>query len=111
MPPRGTKLACTLKSTDGAIASFHAYAGEQPGTSSRVEPIVWNRATDKPVQEGAFIVIGDMGMTGQVFVMNQKQWSAITDAKLEMSFYGAILWGKSPFKVIEEAERMLKRAK
>jgi hypothetical protein len=61
------------------------------------------------VVKGAFSVIGDMGMTGQVVVVNQDQWRALAQAKLENFFYGAILWGKNPFKVIEDAQTMLKR--
>ena len=33
----------------------------------------------------------------------------LTAAKVENFFYAAILWGKSPFKVIEDAQFMLKR--
>ena len=43
--------------------------------------------------------------------MEQYQWRALADAKLETFFYGAILWGKSPFRVIEDAQLMLKRGK
>jgi hypothetical protein len=50
-------------------------------------------------------------MTGQVILVNQYQWAALNQAKLESFFYGAILWGKSPFKVIEDAETMVKRGK
>jgi hypothetical protein len=56
-------------------------------------------------------VIGDLGMTGQVILVNQYQWRALTEAKLEKFFYAAMLWGKSPFKVIEDAQLMLKRGK
>ncbi|HXZ93744.1 MAG TPA: hypothetical protein VEG36_12785 [Burkholderiales bacterium] len=59
----------------------------------------------------AFSVIGDMGMTGQVVVLNEGQWRALAAAKLESFFYGAILWGKSPFKVIDDANVILKRGK
>src|SRR5687767_361791 len=58
MPPRGNRLACTLRSVDGAQGTFDAYAGEQPGSISRVDPVKWNKRTDKPVLEGAFTVIG-----------------------------------------------------
>jgi len=44
-------------------------------------------------------------------LINQYQWKALQDAKLEKFFYAAMLWGKSPFKVIEDAQMMLKRAK
>ena len=111
MPPRGNRLACTLRSVDGAQGTFDAYVGEQPGSVSRVDPVKWNKPTDKPVLEGAFTVIGDLGMTGQVILVNQYQWRALVDAKLENFFYGAILWGKSPFKVIEDAQTILKRGK
>ena len=111
MPPRGNRLACTLRSVDGAQGTFDAYAGEQAGTVSRVDPVKWNKPTDKPVLEGAFTVIGDLGMTGQVILVNQYQWRALVDARLENFFYGAILWGKSPFKVIEDAQTILKRGK
>ena len=111
MPPRGNRLACTLRSVDGAQGTFDVYPGEQPGSVSKVDPVQWNKPTDKPVLEGAFTVIGDLGMTGQVILVNQYQWRALQDARLENFFYGAILWGKSPFKVIEDAQTMLKRGK
>ena len=111
MPPRGNRLACTLKTVDGVQGSFDAYPGEQPNSIAKVDPVKWSKETDKPVLEGAFTVIGDMGMTGQVILVNQYQWRALTDAKLETFFYGAILWGRSPFKVIEDAQTMLKRGK
>ena len=40
-----------------------------------------------------------------------RQWRDLSDAKLEKFFYAAILWGKSPFKVIEDAKVILKREK
>ncbi len=111
MPPRGSRLACTLKSIDGCQGSFDVTPGEQPGSVASVSEVTWNKPTDKPVQEGAFTVIGDLGMTGQVILVNQYQWRALTEAKLEKFFYGAILWGRSPFKVIEDAKIILKREK
>jgi hypothetical protein len=111
MPPRGSRLACSLRSIDGCHGSFDAYPGEQPGSVSRVDPVKWDKPPQKEVQEGHFTVIGDLGMTGQVILVNQYQWRALTEAKLESFFYGAILWGKSPFKVIEDAQLILKRGK
>lgn len=111
MPPRGSRLACSLRTQDDCHGAYDAYPGEQPGTVSRVDPVRWDKPPAKPVLEGAFTVIGDMGMTGQVILVNQYQWKALEDAKLETFFYGAILWGKSPFKVIEDAQLMLKRPK
>lgn len=111
MPPRGSRLACSLRSEDQCHGSFDAYPGEQPGSVSRVEPVNWDKPPEKPVIEGAFSVIGELGMTGQVILVNQAQWQALTETKLEPFFYGALLWGKSPFKVIEDAQVMLKRKK
>ena len=108
MPPRGTRLACSLRSQDNCSGSFDVFPGEQPGSISRVDPVKWDRPPQKPVLEGHFSVIGELGMTGQVILINQYQWRALTTAKLETFFYGAILWGKSPFKVIEDAQTMLK---
>jgi hypothetical protein len=111
MPPRGSRLACSLRSVDGCQGSFDVLPGEQPGSVSRVDPVKWDKTPEKEVQEGHFTVIGDLGMTGQVILVNQYQWRALTEAKLENFFYGAILWGRSPFKVIEDAQLMLKRGK
>jgi hypothetical protein len=109
MPPRGSRLACSLRSEDGCNGAFDVTPGEQPGSVAQVEAIKWDQPPQKPVVEGTFTVIGDFGMTGQVIVLNQSQWHALTTAKLEQFFYGAILWGKSPFKVIEDAQLMLRR--
>jgi hypothetical protein len=111
MPPRGSRLACSLRSQDGSSGSYDVYPGEQPGSIAKVEPVRWDKPPQKPVQQGAFTIIGDLGMTGQVILVNQYQWQALADAKLEQFFYGAILWGKSPFKVIEDAQMILKRGK
>ncbi len=111
MRPRGSRLACSLRTQDSCHGAYDTYPGEQPGSVARVDPVRWDKAPQKPVLEGAFTVIGDLGMTGQVILVNQYQWKALTDAKLETFFYGAILWGKSPFKVIEDAQIMLKRGK
>lgn len=109
MPPRGQRLACTLRSQDGCMGSYDVHVGEKEGTVSKVEPVRWNKEPQKPVQEGAFTIIGELGMTGQVILVNSYQWKALVDAKLEEFFYGAILWSKSPFKVIEDAQMMAKR--
>jgi hypothetical protein len=113
MPPRGNRLACSVKSVDGAMGSYDVYPGAEPNSIARIDPIKWNKETSGVVQEGAFSVIGEMGMTGQVLLINQYQWRALADAKLENFFYAAVLWGggKSPFKVIEDAQTMLKRGK
>lgn len=109
MPPRGSRLACSLTSADGCNGSYDVHPGEKPGSLAKVEPVRWDKPPQGPVQQGAFSVIGEMGMTGQVVVLKQEQWQVLNDAKLVDFFYGAILWGKSPFKVIEDAKLMLKR--
>ena len=111
MPPRGQRLACTLRSQDGCMGTFDVTVGEKEGSVSNVEPVRWNKEPQKPVQEGAFTIIGELGMTGQVILVNSYQWKALVDAKLENFFFGAILWSKSPSKVIEDAQMMLKRGK
>jgi hypothetical protein len=50
-------------------------------------------------------------MTGQVIVLDAQQWEMLQAAKLEQFFYAAILWGKSPFKVVEDAKMLLRRSK
>jgi hypothetical protein len=109
MPPRGSRLACALRSEDNCHGAFDVTPGEQPGSVARVDPVKWDKPPQKPVAEATFSVIGDFGMTGQVIVLKQAQWHALTETKLEPFFYGAILWGKSPFKVIEDAQLMLRR--
>jgi hypothetical protein len=109
MPPRGNRLACSLRSEDNCQGTFDVTPGEQPGSVAQIDPVKWDRAPQKPVIEGTFTVIGDFGMTGQVILLNQSQWQALTENKLEQFFYAAILWGKSPFKVIEDAQLMMKR--
>jgi len=111
MPPRGSRLACSLRSEDQCHGSFDVTPGEAPGSVARVDPVKWDKPPEKPVVEGAFSIIGELGMTGQVVLVNQAQWHALTETKLEPFFYGALLWGKSPFKVLEDAQVMLKRKK
>jgi len=111
MPPRGSRLACSLKSIDGCQGSFDVTPGEQPNSVAEITPVKWDKPPQKGIQEGAFTVIGDLGMTGQVVLINQYQWKALHDAKLEKFFYAAMLWGRSPFKVIEDAQLILKRGK
>ncbi len=109
MPPRGIRLACSIRSIDGCLGSYDVYPGEEANSIARVEPVKWDRAPQKDIQQGTFTLIGDMGMTGQLILVNSYQWRALADARLENYFYAAILWGRSPFKVIEDAQFMLKR--
>lgn len=83
MPPRGNRLVCTLRTADGAQAIYDVHAGEQPGGVGKIDPVKWNKASDKPVVSASFVIIGDLGLTGKAHQL----------------------------KVVEDALRMLKRAK
>lgn len=110
MPPRGNRLVCTLRTADGAQAIYDVHAGEQPNSVGTIEAAKWNKASDKPVATASFVIIGDLGLTGKAHQLNGEQWRALTLAKLEPFFYGAILWDGNPLKVVEDAMRMLKRS-
>ncbi len=109
MKPRGERLACSLRSLDGSVGAYSVYPGEAPKSVAKIEDVVWNTPPQKDVSEGAFSVIGEMGMTGRILILNTYQWRALSQAKLESHFYGAILWGGNPMKVIEDAQMMAKR--
>ena len=109
MQPRGTRLACSLRTVDGCNGSFSVYPGETPRSIARVDPVSWDRVPEKDTREGAFTIIGEMGMTGSIILLNQSQWHALTKAKLEEPFYAAILWGGNPLKVVDDATLLVKR--
>jgi len=109
MPPRGNRLVCTLRTTDGAQAIYDVHAGEQPNSIGKVDAVKWNKATDKPVVSASFVIIGGLGLTGKAHQLDEQQWRALTLAKLEPFYYGAILWDGNPAKVVEDELRMLKR--
>jgi hypothetical protein len=109
MKPRGERLACSLKTLDGAIGAYSVFPGEAPKSVSKVEDVVWNKPPQKDVMEGAFSVIGEMGMTGTILLLNTYQWRAISQTRLENHFYAAVLWGLNPMKVVEDAQMMAKR--
>ena len=107
--PRGTRVACSMRVGNGANGVYSVYPGAELKSIGSIEPVKWDKDPAGPVVQGVFTIIGEMGMTGQVVVVKQEQWKALNDAQLVDFFYGAILWGKSPFKVIEDAQMMLKR--
>jgi hypothetical protein len=111
MPARGNRLVCTLRTADGAQAIYDVHAGEQPNSVGAVDAIKWNKASDKPVVSASFVIIGDLGLTGKAHQLNEEQWHALTQAKLESFYYGAILWDGNPLKVVEDALKMAKRGK
>ena len=110
MKPRGERLVCSLRTIDGCVGAYSVFPGEAPRSISRIEPVVWDREPTKEVMQGSFSVIGEMGMTGSILLVNTYQWRALKQAKLENFFYAAVLWGGNPLKVVEDAELMAKRA-
>ena len=109
MPPRGQRMACSLRTVDGCVGAFDVFPGEAPKSIAKVGPVQWDREPKQEVQEAAFSVIGDMGMTGHIVRVNQLQWRALTKVKLEEPFYAAILWGGNPLKVLDDAVMLAKR--
>ena len=109
MPPRGQRMACSLRTVDGCVGAYDVFPGEAPKSIAKVEPVKWDREPKHEVLEAAFSVIGDMGMTGHIVRVNQLQWRALTKVKLEEPFYAAILWGGNPLKVLEDATMLAKR--
>jgi hypothetical protein len=109
MPPRGQRLACSLKTLDGCVGAFDVFPGEAPKSISKVGAVQWDRPPTKEVAEAAFSIIGDMGMTGHMVRVNEAQWRSLTKVKLEEPFYAAILWGGNPLKVVEDAVMLAKR--
>jgi hypothetical protein len=109
MKPRGERLACSFKSMDNCIGAASVYPGEEPRSVKKIEDVVWDKPPQKEVMQASFSVIGEMGMTGTILVLNTYQWRALKQAKLESHFYGAVLWGLNPMKVVEDAQMMAKR--
>jgi hypothetical protein len=107
--PRGTRVACSLRSSDGASGLYSAYPGQQSNSIDTVEPVKWDKQPAGPVIQGAFTIIGEMGMTGQVFLLDQAKWEALNSAGLEKHFYAAMLWGGTPLKVVDDALLMTRK--
>jgi hypothetical protein len=107
--PRGSRVACSLRSSDGANCVYSAFPGAQPKTIANVEPVKWDRPPTGPVVQGVFTIIGEMGMTGQVILLDQAKWEALKKANLEQHFYAALLWGGTPLKVVDDALMIAKR--
>jgi hypothetical protein len=108
MAPRGQRLACSLRTIDGCIGTYDAYPGETPKSIAKVDPVKWDKPPEKDVMEAAFSIIAEMGMTGAIIRLNQYQWRALNHVKLTEPFYGMILWGGNPMKVIEDAMMLAK---
>lgn len=109
MNPRGSRLACSLHSIDGCVGTYSAYPGDAPRTVKHVDPVQWDKPAGKDVLQASFSLIGDMGMTGTMLVLNRYQWLALVETRLDEPFYAAIVWGTNPLKVVEDAEMLLNR--
>ena len=109
MKPRGTRLACSLRSSDGCNGVYSVVPGEAPKSLATVEAVKWDREPSGEVVQGAFTVIGEMGMTGQIILLDADKWRALKKTGLEPHFYAAILWGGTPLKVAEDALVMSRR--
>ncbi len=108
MEPRGNRLACALKTIDGCIGTYDAYPGTAPKSVARVDPVKWDKPPQKEVMEASFSIIGDLGMTGAIVRLNQYQWRALNHVKLIEPFYGFMLWGGNPMKVVDDAMMLAK---
>jgi len=107
--PRGTRIACSLRTSDGASGVYSVHPGRSPKSVGEVEPVKWDRQPAGHVVQGAFTIIGEMGMTGQVIMLDQAKWDALKSANLERHFYAAMLWGGAPLKVVDDALLMSRR--
>jgi len=58
--------------------------------------------------EASFSIITDLGMTGAIIRLNQYQWRALNHVKLIEPFYGFMLWGGNPMKVVDDAMMLAK---
>jgi hypothetical protein len=107
--PRGSRVACSLRSSDGASGLFSVYPGTEPKTLDHKDEIKWDKTPTGPVVQGVFTIIGEMGMTGQVILLDQAKWEALQRTKLATHFFVALLWGGLPLKVVDDAVVMAKR--
>ena len=107
--PRGSRVACSLRTSDGANGVYSAFPGAQPKSIGSVEPVKWDKQPTGHVIQGVFTIIGEMGMTGQVILLDQAKWEALQKTELEQHFYAALLWGGTPLKVVDDAVVMSKR--
>ena len=109
MQPRAQRLACLLRTIDGCTGTYSVLPGTEARSLASVETVHWDRPPEKEVQQATFTLIGDMGMTGTLLLLNQYQWRALSTAKLLDPFYTAMLWGGNAHKVVEDADFLAKR--
>ncbi|MFM9970075.1 MAG: hypothetical protein ACKVQK_16930 [Burkholderiales bacterium] len=109
MAPKGVRLGCSLKTFDGCTGTYSVTPGDAPKSIATVEPVTWDRTPAKDVREASFFVVGEMGMTGVLVLLNTQQWQSLTQVQLETFFYASMLWGGNPMKIIDDAAKMLQR--
>jgi hypothetical protein len=108
--PRGTRIAGSLRAGNGANGVYSVYPGGEPKSIGNIEPLKWDKDPAGPVVQAMFTIIGEMGMTGQVILLDQAKWDALQKTKLVNHFYAALLWGGTPLKVVDDALLIAKRA-
>ena len=73
------------------------------------DEIKWDKTPTGQVVQGVFTIISEMGMTGQVVLLDQTKWDALQKSKLISHFFIAMLWGGTPLKIVDDAVMMAKR--
>ena len=109
MQPRAQRLACSLRSIDGCTGTYSVAPGSEPRSIAAVDPVAWDREPQREVQQAMFTLIGEMGMTGTLMLLNQYQWRALQETQLTEPFYAALLWGGNAHKVVEDAALLASR--
>jgi hypothetical protein len=94
---------------NGANGVYSVYPGGELKSIGNVEAVKWDKDPAGPVVQGVFTIIGEMGMTGQVILLDQAKWDALQKAKLVSHFFIALLWGGTPLKVVDDALVIVKR--
>ena len=96
MKPRGTRLACSVRTSDGCNGVYSVIPGEAPKSLAAVEPIKWDREPTGEVVQGAFTVIGEMGMTGQIVLLDAEKWRALKKTGLDATLLHGHPLGRHP---------------
>ena len=98
----------TEKGQHQSTGHHRAYPFEVNPWASKDE-IKWDKTPTGPVVQGVLTIIGEMGMTGQVILLDQAKWDALQKSKLISHFFIAMLWGGTPLKIVDDAVMMAKR--
>jgi hypothetical protein len=109
MKTRGERIACMVETVDGARGVYSVFAGSEPKSIVRIDPVEWGET--KPsgrVKHAMFSVIAEMGMTGQIIRITGPEWLALMRTNQMQHFYATILWGGGPLKIVQDALDMEK---